>query len=83
MKDDHTHCPCNGVLLCRTCHEWAHRYPVQAKAQGFVVSREHATPHTIPQRRLDGWWITSCSGAATPLLDDQVVMRAGAPALAC
>jgi hypothetical protein len=27
------------VLLCRTCHSWAHTNPFHARAQGIIVSR--------------------------------------------
>lgn len=35
----HCHCTCNLVLLCRTCHSWAHTNPFHARAQGIIVSR--------------------------------------------
>ena len=79
VRDLHQHCACNGVLLCRTCHEWAHRYPVQAKAQGFVVARHEAEPGAFPVRRLDGWWLLLCDGSDVALSAEHVVMRGGSP----
>ena len=28
----------NLVLLCRTCHSWAHANPEQARDQGYIIS---------------------------------------------
>jgi len=53
VRDEHTHCPCNGVLLCSTCHRWCHTNPFQARAGGFVVSR-YATPHDEPVHAVYG-----------------------------
>lgn len=36
-RGEHRHCPCNGVWLCPTCHEWAHKYPIAAKEEGYVI----------------------------------------------
>lgn len=53
VKDRHQHCACNGVLLCRTCHTWAHAHPVEAKVAGFVVSQFEPEPSTV---RAEGWF---------------------------
>lgn len=47
VDDDHQHAPCNGVTLCRTCHEWVHQHPFLAKAKGWIVAR-HLTPCEEP-----------------------------------
>lgn len=70
VKDEHQHCPCNGVWLCRACHLWAHAHPVEAIAAGFVVTQWQDEPGQQPQRRPDGWWLTGCDGSLTPLLGD-------------
>ena len=44
MRDEHTHCPCNGVWLCRTCHAWAHKNPIAAREAGYIVSRYVLNP---------------------------------------
>lgn len=81
VKDAHTHCLCNLVLLCGTCHRWAHEHPVQAKAQGFVVARHMDEPEEVLVRSLDSWLSLLCSGLPWLLLDDEVEMWAGAPRL--
>lgn len=48
VKDQHTHCPCNGVLLCGTCHQWAHANPFQARKEGWIISRYTDRPETVP-----------------------------------
>jgi hypothetical protein len=48
VRDPHQHCPCNGVLLCPTCHEWVHKHPFEARGLGLIVSRHTAVPGTVP-----------------------------------
>lgn len=43
VVDACTHCPCNGILLCKTCHEWVHKNPFLARASGWIVSK-YQTP---------------------------------------
>lgn len=81
VRGEHRHCPCNGVLLCPTCHRWVHRYPVQAKAVGLVVSTAVLDPGTVPIRGLWGWAQFSCGGAAAGLSGENIVMTHGAPSL--
>ena len=40
----HAHCPCNGITLCRDCHQWAHAHPERAEAEGFIVSQSVGEP---------------------------------------
>ena len=47
MSDVHTHCSCNGVWLCSTCHGWVHAHPYAAHEDGWIVSRHETFP---------GWW---------------------------
>ena len=37
----------NKISLCRGCHHWAHRKPVDAVAEGFVVART-VDPAEVP-----------------------------------
>ena len=65
MLDDHTHCACNGVLLCRTCHQWAHDHPHQARGCGFIVSRHTANPGGVIVRAYFGLVQMDCTGGFT------------------
>lgn len=47
VKDQHTHCSCNGVWLCDPCHDWVHDHPFEARNQGFIVTRHEAHPGAI------------------------------------
>jgi hypothetical protein len=48
VRDTHRHCPCNGVLLCKSCHDWVHAHPFEARALGLIVSRHVAEPGSVP-----------------------------------
>jgi hypothetical protein len=37
----------NKVALCRECHHWAHHHPLDAQAEGWVVTAEK-DPATTP-----------------------------------
>lgn len=43
----HTQCACNGVLLCRNCHEWVHLNPRKARAEGWIVLQSVSKPATV------------------------------------
>jgi hypothetical protein len=62
----HTQCACNGVMLCRRCHEWAHLHPRKARAAGWIVLQSTARPSTVSVRRsgIEGWPTTypTCEG---------------------
>jgi hypothetical protein len=82
VHDEHQHCPCNGVLLCHECHRWAHGHPLKAIEQGWIVSIFVPHPGSVPQRRPDGWWMTTCAGQGVALRPDQVVIGgAGHPVM--
>lgn len=67
MRDDHTHCPCNGVTLCGTCHKWVHDHPFEARALGLIVSR-HSVPCDEPmEHQQHGLVLLTCEGT----VDDQ------------
>lgn len=62
VKDEHQHCPCNGVYLCPTCHAWAHANPFDARAVGLIVSR-YEMPTESPMWTQDtGWVLLDCHG---------------------
>jgi hypothetical protein len=61
VKDEHTHCPCNGVLLCRTCHEWAHKGEWQTR-DGFRLSQFDTTPSITPVLTWHGKVTLWCNG---------------------
>jgi hypothetical protein len=48
VRDLHQHCPCNGVLLCSSCHRWVHAHPFEARGLGLIVSRHVAEPWSVP-----------------------------------
>jgi hypothetical protein len=49
VSDEHTHCPCNGVWLCPTCHRQVHvEQQVQARLDGWIVSAYVSTPGGVP-----------------------------------
>ena len=62
MRDGHTHCPCNGVLLCNTCHVWAHSHPVMARGQGYIVSRHCSNPGGVVVKAWFGLIVLDCEG---------------------
>lgn len=63
VRDEHTHCACNGLLLCRTCHKWAHANPRDAMELGYIVSQWSDHPGLTLVFRTDGWWHVDCAGA--------------------
>lgn len=66
VRDEHQHCPCNGILLCTACHQWAHANPFEARAVGIIVSR-YAMPAESPVWTLDyGWVMFDCHGQRLP-----------------
>lgn len=67
VRAGHRHCACNGVLLCRTCHSWAHANPDEAQATGFVVSQWVDEPLMVPVFSGTGWWQVTCDGRIHPV----------------
>lgn len=62
VHDEHQHCPCNGILLCRTCHDWVHAHPFHARGNGWIVSR-FAKPFEQQMNNLHlGWVMLTCEG---------------------
>lgn len=67
VKDKYTHDPSNGVLLCRTCHRWAHgATKFEARRLGFMVSQWEGNPGTIPIRTASGWALLTELGTYEP-----------------
>lgn len=62
MHDQHTHCACNGVYLCNTCHAWAHAHPFDARRFGWIISRHVGEPTTVAVSSAWGERYHSCSG---------------------
>jgi hypothetical protein len=63
VKSSHyQHCRCNGVLLCRTCHDWAHSNPAAAREGGFIVSAYDDQPYLQPIKTFMGWVLFKCDG---------------------
>jgi hypothetical protein len=81
VKDRHQHCACNGILLCRTCHAYAHAYPTIAQNFGFVVSRHCEDPSLVPVKNATGWAVLTCEGDAYWTASDRVVIDEGVPML--
>lgn len=63
---EHSWCPCNGLLACRTCHARMHEGPVEAQVVGWHVSI-YEEPATVPVLLAGGrYWLLDCEGGATP-----------------
>jgi hypothetical protein len=61
VRDQHTHCTCNGIWLCRTCHEWVHAHPFEARAKGWIVSRHSIPAEMQMEHGLYGWVRLTCN----------------------
>lgn len=57
--------PLSGcILLCPTCHRWAHAHPTQAKETGFIVPPWGDTL-TMPIKTFRGWLLLDDAGTYT------------------
>lgn len=79
VTDPHTHCPCNILLTCRTCHSRMHDNPTVAFRLGHHASQWKPVPSIIPVRLLGSWWILTCDGTKAYLDDNEVSTTAGSP----
>lgn len=78
VRDAHTHCACNGILLCRDCHSWAHS-KMAAAEQGYRVSSYESTPVSVPAVRFGRWWVQRCDGTAMCVDPQSVDLSDGTP----
>ena len=65
VRDEHTHCPCNGILLCSVCHEWVHKNPFLARGQGLIVAKYVDVPGSVLVDTYLGTLSLDCSGGFT------------------
>lgn len=79
VRDPHQHCACNGILLCRTCHAYVHRYPTIAKALGLIVSSHCEVPGMVPVKYDQGWFILNCSGEGQWVAESRIFLDEGVP----
>lgn len=58
------HCPCNLLWLCTKCHHDVHvADPVEARRNGFVVSRHETHPGSVEVRFWNGEQVRfTCEG---------------------
>lgn len=62
VRDEYTHSPSNGVLLCSVCHRWAHANPVKAMRVGIILTQWEPDPESAPVRTWRGWMTMKCDG---------------------
>ena len=55
----------NLVLLCGTCHRWAHKYPLLAKADGYIVDPSETDISSVPIDTFVGVVRFTIDGGAT------------------
>lgn len=80
VVDEHTHCACNGLWMCPTCHRWAHDNPITAKRTGQIIPPWVDDMWNIPFTRLGAtWMLPSCDGLLQPLSADQVLLGVDVP----
>lgn len=68
VRDDHTHCPCNGITLCRACHDAVHARPADARDLGLIVPRDTTEPGRVAVKGFMGWVTLRCDGTSQPVL---------------
>jgi hypothetical protein len=78
VADDHQHCLCNLLLMCRTCHAGAHVSDnARARLEGYIVTQWEKEPMWVPMITIVGgmpyWQMTTCDGRAPALCDREVV----------
>jgi hypothetical protein len=61
IKDEHTHCTCNVVCLCKTCHMDVHTWREQARVDGLIVP-SFLLPRVIPVIVHDQVQALDCNG---------------------
>lgn len=58
----------NMILLCRSCHERAHKHPEWARERGFIVS-VYSDPGETPLKTYSGWVALRADGSLEFLTD--------------
>lgn len=68
VRDEHTHCTCNGIWLCSECHAWVHAHPLLARIAGWSVSRSQRQPGLEPVDCIQhgGKVLLDCDGGFAP-----------------
>lgn len=79
VTDPHTHCPCNILWTCRTCHSRMHDNPDGAYLMGHHASQWIPVPSTVPARLLGSWWLLTCDGTKAYLDPEEVTTDGGRP----
>lgn len=67
VRDEHTHCSCNGVWLDHLCHAAVHRTGFTSRALGLIVARNGLLmPAQAPVLTAQhGWVLLDCQGGYT------------------
>lgn len=67
-KDEHTHCPCNGILLCGKgnldgCHGYVHARALVVRPEGLIIRAAVDFPSRVPFKMRGGlWMMPDCDG---------------------
>jgi 5-methylcytosine-specific restriction endonuclease McrA len=68
IANEHTHCPCNAMWLCRPCHTGGrtsvHGSPLRSRNEGWIVSVNEPEPRAILVRTWRGMEEFTCDGTA-------------------
>lgn len=78
VRDDHTHCPCNGITVCGRGndsgdHGWIHTNPFEAQVHGLIISRySPRLPFEVPMLTHQGWVLLGCEGQVTLIAEPTV-----------
>ena len=59
----------NALHVCRPCHMHAHAHPVEARANGWIVS-SYYSPASQPVRIRGRWYLLRDNGSKDPAPDD-------------
>ena len=62
VHNEHTHHPCNGILLCSACHRWVHANPFLARGSGLIVPRYVDHPADVSVDTYMGQMRLDCEG---------------------
>lgn len=58
----HTHCPCNLVWLCSSCHRMVESQRQRARESGFAVTLSADEPMQFPIELKGVWHLLTCDG---------------------